>query len=130
MTSSPVPIAKSTRSRTSTKTSKPTMKCPVLNCDMTFFTNKLALIQTHFLSKAHINNERRSIPASFYTNTDVYKCPICPPARLILYASNKTLTNHVNKTHKTETRTTSNSEITMSHFPATTSDNETSIHSN
>jgi len=108
-----------TRSRrTTTHPNIPsTVSCPIPNCGMAFLKNKPSLIQAHLLSASHSTNEIRCIPAPFYNDAEVFKCPICPPQKLKLYASNRTLTNHLKTTHKTSTRTLLNQEILISHFP-------------
>ena len=108
-----------TRSRRSLAqpNTQPTIPCPIPNCGMLFVKNKPSLIQAHLLSSSHSTNEIRCIPATFFNEAEVFKCPICPPQKLKLYASNRTLTNHLKTTHKTATRTLLNHELLISHFP-------------
>jgi len=111
------PVFTRSRRNLSQPHTQPTIPCPIPNCGMLFVKNKPSLIQAHLLSSSHSTNEIRCIPATFFNEAEVFKCPICPPQKLKLYASNRTLTNHLKTTHKTATRTLLNHELLISHFP-------------
>ena len=113
-----------TRNTSTNQTQSPTIPCPVPNCPFELPINKPTIIQTH-LTTAHSCTEISTVPPSFYTNANIFKCPICPPQRIKLYKSNKTLNNHIKSVHKTSTRTQSNTELLTSKFPIDPSHHQT-----
>ena len=92
-----------------------TIPCPVHDCPFLLPLNKPKVIQTH-LTDAHTTEEISCVPTSFYSNALVHKCPICPPQKLKLYKSNRTLTNHMASSHATSTRTSSNLDLITTTF--------------
>jgi len=112
-----MPVTRQSTSQTRTNTtSHPTTPCPVPNCPFLLPHNKPKVIQTH-LTDAHTTDEICCIPSTYYSQASVYKYPLCPPHKLKLYKSNKTLTNHMSTAHATSTRTLSNVELIMHKFP-------------
>jgi len=101
--------------RTST-TPNPTIPCPIPDCPFLLPHNKPQVIQSHLVD-AHSTDQICCIPSSFYSRASVFKCPLCPPPKLKLYKSNRTLTNHMSSMHATFSRTLSNTDLITDKFP-------------
>jgi len=102
---------------TSTPTSL-TIPCQVPDCGLHLYCNKPALIQ-HHLRHSHTPSETMMIPRQFYKDAGVFQCSLCPSSKPTIFGLQSRLNSHIHKTHKSITRSAPNSDIIMTHFPAT-----------
>jgi len=116
-----MPANTRSRSRSNSSTSRPTSQqnfipCPIPNCDELLPCKLPALVQEH-LSKHHTSTEIRKVSPIFYEKAGVFKCPLCPAPRIHLTSSQNRLNSHINTKHTKSTRSATNTEIAITHFP-------------
>jgi len=102
------------RNRPITTPTSSTLICPVPTCGTSLIKRKHNLIRSHLLS--HEPSDLRCIPTSYFTEAEVFKCPLCPTSDMRLFSSKPRLTTHIKTDHKTTTRSITNSELILTHF--------------